>query len=113
MDTDTRGGHDNGWMTDAYLEYVSIAIDNVKRVIDTVGDDYTVIITADHGGHMRGHGDDSPEDMTIPMIFVGKEFKKGNEIEGVGLLEIAPTVADIMGVQPCRDWEGKSVLLNA
>lgn len=110
VETDTKGGHDCGWMTDTYLEYVSIAIDNVKRVIDAVGDDYTVIITADHGGHARGHGDDSPEDMNIPMFFVGKKFSENTEIKNIGLLSIAPTVADIMGVKPCREWEGVSVL---
>lgn len=110
VETDTKGGHDCGWMTDTYLEYVSVAIDNVKRVIEEAGRDYTVIITADHGGHMRGHGDDSPEDMNIPMFFVGREFEKNREIDGIGLLSIAPTVTDIMGCESPREWEGGSVL---
>ncbi len=110
VETDSKGGHDVGWMTDTYLEYISVAIDNVKRVIEAAGDRYTVIITADHGGHARGHGADIPEDMIIPMMFVGDSFEKGKEISDIGLLDIAPTVATVMGVPIVRDWEGKSLV---
>lgn len=110
VETDDHGGHDSGWMTDTYLNYVSLAIDNVKRVIEEAGDEYTVIVTADHGGHDRSHGTDMPEDMTIPMIFFGERFEGGRELHGVSILDIAPTVADIMGVARPREWEGKSLL---
>ncbi|MBE7051075.1 MAG: hypothetical protein E7395_00700 [Ruminococcaceae bacterium] len=110
VETDEKGGHDNGWMSDAYLEYISRAIDNVKRVIEEAGDEYTVIVTADHGGHDRSHGTDADEDMTIPMFFVGKNFKENNEIEGVSILDITPTIADVMKIAPAREWEGKSLV---
>jgi len=32
-ETDEKGGHDSGWMSETYLEYISRAIDNVKRGI--------------------------------------------------------------------------------
>lgn len=110
VDTDEKGGHDNGWMSDAYLSCINRAIDNAKRVIEEVGDEYTVIITADHGGHDRMHGTELPEDMTIPMFFIGKEFTPGKELKNISILDIAPTIADIMGLNIPREWEGKSVL---
>ena len=110
VETDEKGGHDNGWMSDAYLECISRAIDNVKRVIEEAGDEYTIIVTADHGGHDRSHGTDADEDMTIPMFFVGKSFKENNEIEGVSILDITPTIADVMKIAPAREWEGKSLV---
>ena len=110
VETDEKGGHDNGWMSDAYLGRISTALDNVKRVIDAFGDKYNVIVTADHGGHDRCHGTDRPEDMTIPMFFVGKEFEAGREVENVSILDIAPTVADVMGIDPAEEWEGKSIV---
>lgn len=110
VETDEKGGHDTYWMSETYLDYVKRAIDNVKTVIDAVGDEYTVIITADHGGHGRGHGTDMDEDMIIPMFFCGKEFEAGKELENVNILDIAPTVLDIMGIEPPEEWEGKSVL---
>jgi len=103
-------GHKFGWMSESYLEYINKAISNVKSVIDTFGDEYTVIITADHGGHDRHHGIDCTEDMTIPMFFVGSEFKPAKELNNVSLLDISPTIADIMGIEAAVEWEGKSVL---
>jgi len=110
VETDEKGGHDNGWMSDEYLNVISLAIDNVKRVIEEEGDEYTVIVTADHGGHDRAHGSDMDEDMTIPMIFFGPAFEKGRELHGVSILDIAPTIADIMGITKAKEWEGKSLI---
>ena len=110
VETDEKGGHDSGWMTDTYLSYVSAAIDNVKRVQEAAGDQYTIIVTADHGGHGRGHGSDAPEDMTIPMFFLGKEFEAGKAISNVSILDLAPTVAKIMGVPSAPEWEGKPLI---
>ena len=110
VETDEKGGHDNGWMSEEYLRRISIAIDNTKRIIDAFGDEYSVIIMADHGGHDRSHGSTCPEDMTVPFFFYGKEFAGGNEIEGVSLLEIAPTIAHIMGVECEQEWEGHSII---
>jgi len=110
VETDEKGGHDSGWMTETYLDYISRAIDNAKRVIEEAGDEYTVIITADHGGHDRAHGTDMAEDMTIPMFFIGDEFEKGKELENVSILDLAPTVAKIMGANMPREWEGKALV---
>ena len=110
VETDEKGGHDSGWMTETYLRYVHDAIENVKLVLEAAGEEYAVIVTADHGGHDRSHGSDLPEDMTIPMFFMGAPFVPGKELEGLILLDLAPTVADLMGVPTEREWEGKSVL---
>ena len=85
------------------------AISNVKRVAEIAGDEYTIIVTADHGGHDRAHGSEMPEDMTIPMFFMGNAFEAGKELTDVSILDIAPTIVDVMGVQPAREWEGKSL----
>lgn len=110
VETDEKGGHDNGWMSAEYLDVINRAIDNVKRVVEEVGDEYTVIVTADHGGHDRAHGTDMPEDMTIPMFFCGKEFEAGKELSGISILDLAPTIADIMKLSMPREWEGKSII---
>ena len=110
VETDEKGGHDSGWMSETYLDYISHAISNATRVIEEVGDEYTVIITADHGGHDRGHGTDMDEDMTIPMFFVGDEFEAGKELADVSILDLAPTIAKILDVPTAREWEGKSLL---
>lgn len=110
VETDEKGGHDCGWMSETYLECINKAINNVKKVIETFGDEYTVIVTADHGGHDRIHGTDMSEDMTIPMFFCGCDFEAGRELHGVSILDIAPTIADVIGITPPREWEGKSLI---
>ena len=110
VDTDEKGGHDSGWMTEEYLKRICIAIDNTKRMIDTFGDEYTVIIMADHGGHDRTHGTTMPEDMTVPFFFIGDMFEKNKETDGISLLDIAPTIAKIMGVIRDEAWEGRSII---
>ena len=108
VETDEKGGHDNGWMSETYLDYISCALNNVKRVIEETNGEYTVIVTADHGGHDRCHGTDMAEDMTIPMFFVGNQFNKAKALENVSILDLAPTIAEIMNVPAAREWEGKS-----
>ena len=109
VETDEKGGHDHGWMTKEYLDCISNAIENVKRVWEAYGDEYTIVVTADHGGHDRAHGTAMPEDMTIPMFFIGKRFEAGKQLENVSILDITPTIADIMSVRPDEEWEGKSI----
>ncbi len=110
VDTDDKGGHDCGWMSEEYLRRVSIALDNVKRIFDNFSDEYSIIIMSDHGGHDRSHGSTIPEDMIIPLFFYGKDFMAGELKEELSLLNIAPTIAKLMGIEPERDWEGSSVI---
>lgn len=110
VDTDEKGGHDNGWMSKGYLDRINIAVDNIRRVIETCGEDYTIIITADHGGHDRTHGTDMSEDTTIPMFYIGKEFEAGEQFDGGSILDIAPTIAKLMSVPQAPEWEGTSVI---
>ena len=109
VETDEKGGHDNGWMTEEYYKILRLAFENAVKFIEKFGDEYTIIITADHGGHDRLHGMDIPEDTTIPMFFIGENFEKNKELCGVSLLDIAPTIAKIMGLKPEKEWEGKAL----
>lgn len=110
VETDEKGGHDHGWMSEEYLACIYEAIDNVKNVWETVGDTYNIIVTADHGGHDRCHGTDLKEDMTVPMFFMGDPFPKGKELPTASILDIAPTVTALMGVAPAKEWEGKCLI---
>jgi predicted AlkP superfamily pyrophosphatase or phosphodiesterase len=37
-------------MTPEYLAIIHTAIGNVQRVMEAAGDEYVVVVTADHGG---------------------------------------------------------------
>jgi len=96
-------------MSEEYLRRIHIATQNAERVVDAFGEEYEIIITADHGGHDRMHGTSLAEDMTIPMIFIGKAFEAGRRLDDVSILDIAPTVAKLMGLPPEKEWEGKAL----
>ena len=103
-------GHKNGWMGPEYLNSLEKNWERVERIISTLDDDFTVIITADHGGHDRSHGLDIPEDMTIPIFIKGKNVPKNSLIENASILDGAPTVAKLFGLEKNGDWEGKSLI---
>lgn len=109
VETDEKGGHDYGWMSQQYLAQVYNAFSCVERIYRAAGGEYQLIITADHGGHDRNHGEDCPEDMMIPMFFTGNCFQQGRQLEKVDLLDLAPTIAWLTGVPSVREWEGHVV----
>lgn len=70
-----------------------------------------VIVTADHGGHDKGHGSDSPEDMTIPWIVWGKGVKQGFTItDPVLTCDSSATALWVLDVPIPEDWDGKPVV---
>ena len=103
-------GHGSGWMGQEYMDSVAGVWNNIERILATLPEDYAVIITADHGGHDRIHGTELPEDMTIPMFLLGKAFAPGKVLENVSIMDIAPTVTALLGVDADDDWEGKNLL---
>jgi predicted AlkP superfamily pyrophosphatase or phosphodiesterase len=103
-------GHGYGWMGDEYMHSVRESWKRIDRIIEEFSKDYTVIVTADHGGHDRIHGTTLDEDMTIPMFFKGKDFECGKVLEGVNIMDIAPTVVKLLGVVGDEEWEGKSLI---
>lgn len=105
-ETDEVGGHDCGWMSEQYMKSVSKALSCVENLKNSISDDYTIILLADHGGHDRCHGDNIPEDMTIPICFCGKPFEKGKELPEASIKDVAVTIAKLLEVPPVKEWEG-------
>ena len=105
-----EAGHAHGWMSEEYMYAMENSWQNIERIIEALPKDYAVIITADHGGHDHTHGTDSPEDMTIPLIFAGAERELIGDLENVNIIDIAPTIAALAGMESGADWEGKSLL---
>jgi predicted AlkP superfamily pyrophosphatase or phosphodiesterase len=102
-------GHKFGYMSREYLDAVAFCWEYVEKIVSALPQEYAVILTADHGGHDRTHGLEIPEDMTIPMFFLGAPFEPGKELSYVNLKDIAPTVTALLGVDSPENWEGKSM----
>jgi predicted AlkP superfamily pyrophosphatase or phosphodiesterase len=103
-------GHRFGWMSDEYLRQAERVDRQLGRVLAALPETTHVIVQADHGGHERTHGTESPDDMTIPWLAAGPAIRRGFTIQGpVSLLDTAPTLARLLQVPVHRDWEGRCV----
>lgn len=104
-------GHGYGWMGEEYLSSVKQSFDCIEKIVTSLPEDYVVFITADHGGHDRSHGSDMPEDMNIPLIIYNPSIP-ACEIESASILDIAPTITSLLGIEADEDWEGTPVPLK-
>ena len=69
-----------------------------------------VIVTADHGGHAKTHGANSPDDMTVPWIAWGKNVKKHCTLTAPVLTcDTTATALWLLDVPRPADLDGKPV----
>jgi arylsulfatase A-like enzyme len=113
-DPDTAG-HEYGWMTDEYHRAVAVADEAVSRLLaaaDTAygAGNYSVIVSADHGGHAKGHGTDDPRDITIPWIAWGKGVRPDHLSVSIQTMDTASTVLWLLGLPEPTDWHGTPVI---
>jgi predicted AlkP superfamily pyrophosphatase or phosphodiesterase len=100
-------GHAFGWMSPRYLEQASYVDQALGALIAVLPADTHMLVHADHGGHDRNHGTDSPEDMTIPWLLAGPGIRTGYALQApISLLDTAPTLAQLLDVRPDPQWEG-------
>lgn len=108
-------GHMYGWMSRIYGEAVRQADNAIAEVIDEANDrfgggNYTLIVTADHGGHGKDHGSSDPRDTTIPWIVWGKGVQPGAALPaGIRTMDTAATALWMLGVVTPTDWVGRPV----
>ena len=103
-------GHRHGFTSEEYRAGMREVWDNLRLIAEALDSrGWSLAVTADHGGHGRSHGDDCPEDMTIPIAFRGGAFRGLDpaKVAGASIMDIAPTIAQAMGARPDPDWEGQ------
>lgn len=107
-------GHFFGWMGGSYARAVNHVDQAVALLVDHATErfgpgQYTVIVTADHGGHGRTHGTADPVDTTIPWIVWGEGVRTGGALAPVHTMDTAATVLWLLGVDVPADWSGRPV----
>jgi hypothetical protein len=114
-DTD-RVGHAYGWMSsnqlyavnfvDGLIGEIVAALDSGRYLNNTL-----LIITSDHGGHGFKHGDDSPEDRTIPWLVVGPGVPVGVTLSSsINTYDTAATALYALDLPIPEKWDGQPVL---
>jgi predicted AlkP superfamily pyrophosphatase or phosphodiesterase len=109
-------GHASGWMSHAYglaVQAADTALGQLLAVADSAygKGNYSLLVTADHGGHAYGHGTDDPQDVTIPWIAWGRGVNAG-ALKGSSIktFDTAPTVLWLLGIEEPDEWDGSPVV---
>jgi predicted HD phosphohydrolase len=80
------------------------------ELIDAVGDDTAIVVTTDHGGFERSHGEPIAANLATFVTVRSGRVPAGSMWSSASILDIAPTVADLAGVAPSTEWTGSSLL---
>jgi hypothetical protein len=93
-------GHADGGDSPAYRAAAETADRALARVLARV--DLTqdaIVVVADHG-HTGpgGHGGVEPEVLSVPLVMAGAGIKPGAAVDNAYLIDIAPTVAALLGI---------------
>ncbi|MBE7552931.1 MAG: alkaline phosphatase family protein [Anaerolineales bacterium] len=114
-DTD-RVGHAFGWGSQNQLYAVNFADGLIGEIVTALKDggylnSTLLIVTADHGGHDKRHGDDSPVDRTIPWLAVGPKVRSGVTLgSAINTYDTAATVLYAFGLPIPEGWDGQPIL---
>ena len=108
-------GHNFGWMGWMYgmaVREVDLAVSSVLDAADERygRGGYTVILTADHGGHNKSHGSTDPVDMTIPWIVWGAGVQPGDTLSGIRTMDTAATALWMLGLEPPATFVGRPLV---
>ena len=106
-------GHTYGWYTDAYmnaLTHLDEILETVVNACEKAGilDNTLFIVTSDHGGHKKTHGQALMSDMETPFIMFGPGVKPGMITDPMMQYDVAAVLADYLHLNHPKGWRGSS-----
>ncbi len=102
-------GHRHGWMSAEYLSALENADRCLGMLVDIFPPDGLLAVLSDHGGLNYGHGGDSAEELTIPIIFRSEAIRPGEIPSQASILDVAPTIAAFAGLPIPKAWIGEKL----
>ncbi|MFI6962738.1 alkaline phosphatase family protein [Streptomyces sp. NPDC050255] len=112
LDDVDHAGHDHGAASPEYRAALEATDVRVGRILDAVtsrpayaGEDWLIMVTADHGHtEAGGHGGDSPQERETFVIARGAGYAAGSVRQDVKIVDIAPTVLGHEGASVPAAW---------
>jgi hypothetical protein len=111
-----ENGHQFGGASSEYAEAIRNMDDNLGEIMDAVatreaatGEDWTIIVTTDHGHQPQlgfGHGFQSPDETETFVIADGPNFRDGYLNLEYEIVDTTPTVVGLFGVAPRPGSDG-------
>jgi len=104
-----------------YLDAIAKADEAVGAILKAMEarstyakEDWLVVVSTDHGGRGKGHGNNTPEERTTFLIVAGKSAARGTIEPAPVIVDIAPTVLQHLGIaiDPKWSFDGKAVGLK-
>lgn len=106
-----QAGHEFGGDSPEYLAATRSVDEQLRSALADV--DLTrdaVVVVADHGHtDWGGHGGLEPEVVEVPLIMAGAGVRPAAAISGARLIDVAPTVATLLGVRPPGHGLGRTL----
>lgn len=104
-------GHQHGAASPEYRDATLVADHALARALANI--DLTrdaVVVTADHGHTARGgHGGVEPEVVNVPLVLAGAGIRPGATVYDGRLIDVAPTVAALLGIPAPGHGLGKTL----
>ncbi|WP_327345116.1 alkaline phosphatase family protein [Mycolicibacter icosiumassiliensis] len=119
-----EAGHGFGGGSDEYKQAVINVGDNIQQILAAVaqakaatGDDWSIIITTDHGHQQSlgfGHGFQSPNETSQFVIFdqAGDHATDGSQNLNYSIADITPTILSLFGAPMRSDFDGVSMAFD-
>ena len=89
-----------------YLKAAANASHCAENIFRTMSADYSLIVVS-------GSCCDKAvcdENVFVPAIFYGQLFASQTEIDRMEIIDIAPTITDVLGIDRPYGWQGKSII---
>lgn len=107
-----HAGHAHGADSAEYAAALGRVDRRIGRLLRAVrsrasydGEDWLVLVTADHGMRPRGgHGGGTPAERRTFVVAVGDGIRPGSRSRAVGVTDLAPTILDHLGIRVRRQW---------
>jgi lipoteichoic acid synthase len=75
-----------------------------------------VVVVGDHGEAFGRHGQIShgrmiyEENLHVPCMMINPAFKNTKNAEVAGMVDVAPTIMNVLGLEQPQEWQGESLL---
>lgn len=107
LDDVDHAGHGKTWEGPEYKSAVEEIDGLIGKLVAAVPADKTIIVlVADHGGTGNKHGNDTTDELEVPLVFAGPGFAKGEIRTRARNIDMAPTIVKSLGLRPHACWEG-------
>ncbi|MBX2797212.1 MAG: sulfatase [Myxococcales bacterium] len=107
---------DQQYLRDRYDNNIRYATDQVARILDVMNDNDILVLFADHGEEFWDHGGFEhghtlfDEVMRVPFVVKAPGLATGTFDTPVSLLDLTPTILDLVGQPPLEGLHGRSLV---